>query len=338
MEYIPYTYLIGWSSINKWYYGTEYGVKKQPCANPKNLWVTYFTSSKLVEEYRSIYGEPDVVQVRKQFNYGTIEERMKKSIYWEKRVLEKIDITDNCWLNGRIGGDICPDTLKKISLLKYGVENVFQSDEIKEKIKATNLKKYGVEHPSYSKELLQKKKDNNIKKYGVSCTLNLPHIRKKCNDSLQRDEVKEKRKNTNINLYGVEFPSQNEEVKEEVKKTREKLSNRFTVKLIREYNRVFKNKIGTGWYQSSDEILDNILLDLQNKFGKYSYEELCTMNPEKNYSSSIRKLQQRPIVLEIKKYKEKFGRKVSIGRCWDRKSEDELKIILEHLINTYGHL
>lgn len=43
--YIPYTYLIGWSKLNWWYYGAEFA-KIKKIANPSNLWTTYFTSSK----------------------------------------------------------------------------------------------------------------------------------------------------------------------------------------------------------------------------------------------------------------------------------------------------
>jgi hypothetical protein len=61
--YQPYTYLIGWTKHNKWYYGCQYA-NGQRVANPSNLWTTYFTSSKHVKECRELYGEPDVVQVR----------------------------------------------------------------------------------------------------------------------------------------------------------------------------------------------------------------------------------------------------------------------------------
>ncbi len=40
---------------------------------------------------------------------------------------------------------------KATNLKKYGVENPFSSDIIKERIKETNLKKYGVDNPFKSK-------------------------------------------------------------------------------------------------------------------------------------------------------------------------------------------
>ena len=53
---------------------------------------------------------------------------------------------------------ICDIDVSKAERLakKYGVENPFQSEEIKEKIKKTNLEKYGVENPSYSIDIVEK--------------------------------------------------------------------------------------------------------------------------------------------------------------------------------------
>lgn len=48
------------------------------------------------------------------------------------------------------------EKFKMTSVEKYGVENPFQSDEIKNKIKKTNIEKYGVEN--YSKTNDYKKK------------------------------------------------------------------------------------------------------------------------------------------------------------------------------------
>jgi hypothetical protein len=88
--YQPYTYLIGWSNHNKWYYGVRYA---QNC-NPQDLWKTYFTSSKHVKKFREEYGEPDVVQVRKIFN------TKKSAILWEEKVLQKLNVRNNDnWLN-----------------------------------------------------------------------------------------------------------------------------------------------------------------------------------------------------------------------------------------------
>ncbi len=62
-ESIKYCYLIGWSEYDKYYYGMQCGKK----CHPKNLMVTYFTSSKRVKSFINKYGLPDIIQVRKLF-------------------------------------------------------------------------------------------------------------------------------------------------------------------------------------------------------------------------------------------------------------------------------
>ena len=89
-EYVPYTYLIGWSSLDLWYYGVQYSKR----ANPNNLWSTYFTSSKYVRDARLEYGEPDVVQVRKIF----LDRNSAR--LWEHQVLKRLNVRKNKkWLN-----------------------------------------------------------------------------------------------------------------------------------------------------------------------------------------------------------------------------------------------
>lgn len=89
-ERIPYTYLIGWSNLNMWYYGRR--TAKQ--CHPSEFWVTYFTSSNHVKNFRKTFGEPDVIQIRKTFSDILT---CKK---WETKVLQKVLLSDSSkWLN-----------------------------------------------------------------------------------------------------------------------------------------------------------------------------------------------------------------------------------------------
>lgn len=98
--YRPYTYLIGWTKQDLFYYGCEYG-EKTKTANPQNLWESYFTSSKRVQECREKYGEPDVIQVRKVF------ETKEACVEWEERVLQRIGVLKSeKWLNQNVSGAI----------------------------------------------------------------------------------------------------------------------------------------------------------------------------------------------------------------------------------------
>lgn len=91
--YIPYTYLIGWSKHNLWYYGCEFG-NKSKTANPDNLWRVYFTSSKEVKKILELYGDPDVIQIRRKF-LTKIE-----ALNWEHKVLKRMKvIKKENWLN-----------------------------------------------------------------------------------------------------------------------------------------------------------------------------------------------------------------------------------------------
>lgn len=69
--------------------------EEQPEArHPNQLWTSYFTSSKYVEQFREIHGEPDVIQIRKIFSC------VKKCCLWEDKVLAKLDVKNKSqWLN-----------------------------------------------------------------------------------------------------------------------------------------------------------------------------------------------------------------------------------------------
>jgi hypothetical protein len=98
------------------------------------------------------------------------------------------------------------ETYKRNNLEKYGVENLFQLKDIKEKLKQTNLEKYGVENPSQNKEIKEKKIQTTLKNYGVK-------------NPKQSEEIKEKAEETCLKNYGVKYALQNEEIKNQTKRT-----------------------------------------------------------------------------------------------------------------------
>lgn len=92
--YQPYTYLVGWTEQDRWYYGVRFA---KGC-NPDDLWVKYFTSSKYVKQFRKQYGEPDVIQVRKTFDEAD------RALRWEERVLTKVNaLHSDKWINKAVG-------------------------------------------------------------------------------------------------------------------------------------------------------------------------------------------------------------------------------------------
>lgn len=81
----PYTYLIGWTKENKYYYGVRYA---KDC-DPSELWVKYFTSSKHVKNYANKHGAPDLIEIRKIFN--TVD----KATIWENKVLKRLNVVED---------------------------------------------------------------------------------------------------------------------------------------------------------------------------------------------------------------------------------------------------
>ena len=89
---------------------------------------------------------------------------------------------------------------------KYGVDNVFQLEDIKEKMKNTNLERYGVENPHQNEEIKIKVDNTNLIRYG-------------CKNVFQNEEIKDKIRETNLKNLGVEYPTQCESVKDKIRKT-----------------------------------------------------------------------------------------------------------------------
>lgn len=135
---------------------------------------------------------------------------------------------------------------------KWGVDNVFQLKEVKEKIKETNVKNYGVEYISQSGEIQDKIKETFRDKYGTDHPFQNKEFREHCDDVIkekygvnnisQSQEIKDKKVETckknhgydyisqdpnhkqkmidkNIRIYGTEHMFQSEEIKEMIKKT-----------------------------------------------------------------------------------------------------------------------
>jgi hypothetical protein len=89
--YSPYTYLIGWSRLDKWYYGAKYSSNTYSSESlfNANSDKPYLTSSNAVGEFIEKYGWPDVIKVRKTFS------DKESCLLWEHRVLKRLDAKNN---------------------------------------------------------------------------------------------------------------------------------------------------------------------------------------------------------------------------------------------------
>jgi hypothetical protein len=71
---------------------------------------------------------------------------------------------------------------------KFGVENPFQSEVIKDKIKETNMEKFGVENPHKSQEVKDKTKETNIERYGFEYPAQNPKIAEKASKNAYKSK------------------------------------------------------------------------------------------------------------------------------------------------------
>ena len=118
-----------------------------------------------------------------------------------RKIITRILLNNNIKLHSKeVLDKISLEKVHKTNLERYGVENVFQADEVKEKIKQTNLQNYGVENQFERKEFMH----NIIKnKYNVD-------------NISQTDYCKEKVKQTNLKKYGTTTYLTSEQLKQTI--------------------------------------------------------------------------------------------------------------------------
>lgn len=175
--YPSYTYLIGWSNIDIWYYGVRLGNNRMPS---DDLWQKYFTSSKLIKKYREKLGEPDIVEVRKTFRNN------KDAINWEIKVLKRLQVLKkDKWLNRSIAGAIAP--MYGYCHPRYG--DVTQ-DSVREQISKKAKQRYssGIKNPMYGRQHSEESIDlMSQNRKGLTAGANNPMYNKK-----HSNETKEK--------------------------------------------------------------------------------------------------------------------------------------------------
>lgn len=155
MNRIPYTYCITHKPSGKRYYGSRYGKN----CHPSDLWVNYFTSSKIVKNLIALDGaESFDYEVRRVFDNA------KDAVKWEHKVLVRLGIPRNSkWLNRYSGVSLTAEEMALSILNKYGVSHVSQIPGHADNVKAAVLEKYGVDSvfklPSVKEKVLKKFRD-----------------------------------------------------------------------------------------------------------------------------------------------------------------------------------
>lgn len=115
--------------------------------------------------------------------------------------------------------------IKNTCIERYGCENPYQNDVVKEKCKQTKIKHFGVDHQLRCADIRHKVENTKLKKYGSKTYNNRDTARQTCikrygcENPHQSEVVKEKCKKTSIKKYGTEFALQNPEIYSKLKTT-----------------------------------------------------------------------------------------------------------------------
>lgn len=159
---------------------------------------------------------------------------MKEKLNMERKYLNNINslFDENTIINKDMNGKffyfkckICGKISSKRIYFKHGILSLFSLNCGNCNRKITNLKKFGVENPFQSEEIKQKIKDVIFNRYGVDNVNKLKDFRDKI--ELTRKErygehkelIVEKAKATFINHYGVDNPQKNVKIREKTKNT-----------------------------------------------------------------------------------------------------------------------
>ena len=154
---------------------------------------------------------------------------------------------------------------KEIYLEKYGVENPFQLESVKEKIKKTNLERYGVDSYTKTNEYKEKSKETCLNNWGVE-------------NPSQSIEIKNRKKNTSIRNWGVDSYTKTNEYKEKSKET-------------------CLQKYGVSSYTKTDEYREKVINNNLEKYG-YNYHTMTDEWKDKIKSINLEKYGSSPFINE----------------------------------------
>lgn len=157
-------------------------------------------------------------------------EFVKKDCCWECRHKKVKDVNVAKYgVENQFQRQIVKDKIVDNNINKYNNEYYTQTQEFKDKSRKTNLEKYGVENANQSKTVRDKISNTNLERYGNKCSMNSEEIRLKIESDnlekygvknyLQSEEGKKKIAQTNFEKYGAANPFSDKDIQEQIRKT-----------------------------------------------------------------------------------------------------------------------
>jgi len=167
-----YLYVIGWKKLNKYYIGIRYA---NGC-EPKELLVSYFTSSKHVLKFIKDHDTPDIIDIRKTFG-----EDINACREYEHKILRRIGaVKSDKFLNKTDNISICIKAAKLGASNQRGAKRKWKPGSLEKISKANSLPWTEKERPGrmeasrlYGLSLLGVKKGphSNESKYKCMCII-----------------------------------------------------------------------------------------------------------------------------------------------------------------------
>ena len=191
-----------------------------------------------------------------------------------RKVAHKILANDSCQKCKYI-------KMKEINRVRYGVDNVFQLESVKEKSKGTCLEKYGVEYSCRSPEIISKREKAQQDK---------------------AEEIRDKFKRTCLERYGVENPSMLREVREKAEKTTLERFGTKSYLTTAKCKEQYLEKVGSDNVFRTEECKSKIRQKNIEKYGvdnRMKVPELAKINGQKALKTKIERG-------DVKIYKDKL--------------------------------
>lgn len=200
-------------------------------------------------------------------------EFVKKDCCWECRHKKVKDVNVAKYgVENQFQRQIVKDKIVDNNINKYNNEYYTQTQEFKDKSRKTNLEKYGVENANQSKTVRDKISNTNLERYGNKCSMNSEEIRLKIESDnlekygvknyLQSEEGKKKIAQTNFEKYGAANPFSDKDIQEQIRKTNlEKLGVEYPTQseIVREKSRkTCLDKYGVEFVSQNDTIKEQI--------------------------------------------------------------------------------
>ena len=166
-----------------------------------------------------IYCVMNDFRVRPVCKCGSEVEFIKYSMGYRKYCSSECQKEDVAYINEKKAR-----SFKKTCQEKYGVDNVFRLEEVKDKIKETCVEKYGVDNSFKNSEVREKQKQTMIDRYGVSHNMKSEDLKDKIREKyggilpLHSEESKDKIQETFEQKYGGRFGA-SAQIREKIKKT-----------------------------------------------------------------------------------------------------------------------